>query len=89
MAETKWTPNDLREQKHRGNMEQAKKLFAPGMLVEWTVSTAKYSGGKARFVPVVHQGRVNKVADIVEIRLANGDYRYVHVLDLRVAEEGK
>lgn len=87
--ETKWTRGDLREQAHRMSMDQAKKLFEPGMRVEWTVSTIRYSGGKPRIVPVTHQGWVNKVGDIVEVRIANGDYRYVHVLDLRVMEESK
>jgi hypothetical protein len=39
------------------------------------------------FKDVILRGYVNKVGDIVEVRMLNGDFRYVHVLDLRVAEE--
>lgn len=85
MNETKWTPGDLREQARRTSMDACKKLFAPNMLVQWVQVEARYGGIQDMGAEeVTYRGRVNRVGDVCEIRLSNGDYRYIHVLDLRV-----
>jgi hypothetical protein len=78
--------NEKQEREYYASFAAAKEKFRPGMWVEWTMHVADYSNGMA-FKDVILRGYVNKVGDIVEVRMLNGDFRYVHVLDLRVAEE--